>query len=204
MPRRPIRVVKVGGSLFDLPDLRARLTSWLSEQSPAASVLIAGGGALADAIGEWDRIHKLGDAIAHWLCLDALRITASFLHAVLQWEQMYASPHDLKADLTGEQIDRCVFDPSSFATLVSKAGMQGTTLPCDWTVTSDSVAASVAQWLDAQELVLLKSALPQSNSIGDASRAGYVDEFFATLGPKLRRIRCVNLRDDAFGQCDLR
>jgi hypothetical protein len=145
----------------------------------------------------------LGDAIAHGLCIDALRITASFLHAVLQWEQIYASPHDLRADLAAEQIDRCVFDPSSFATLVNKAGIQATTFPCDWTLTSDSVAASVAQWLDAQELVLMKSALPRSDSIRDASRDGYVDEFFVTLGPKLRRVRCVNLRGDASGQCDL-
>jgi len=38
MTRLPIRVVKVGGSLFDLPDLAERLHNWLGEQTPAHQV----------------------------------------------------------------------------------------------------------------------------------------------------------------------
>ncbi|MEZ6114792.1 MAG: hypothetical protein R3C99_27825 [Pirellulaceae bacterium] len=40
--RRPIRVIKVGGSLFDLPDLRQRVAEWRSRQPTALDVLIAG------------------------------------------------------------------------------------------------------------------------------------------------------------------
>ncbi len=47
---RPVRVIKVGGSLFDWEGLRTKLAAWLAAQSDCQNVLIAGGGKLADAI----------------------------------------------------------------------------------------------------------------------------------------------------------
>jgi hypothetical protein len=49
-PRVPIRVVKLGGSLLDLEELPERLTRWIAAQRAMASVMVVGGGWLADAL----------------------------------------------------------------------------------------------------------------------------------------------------------
>ena len=53
-------VAKVGGSLFDLPDLRQRLNRWLVAQADTPVLLIPGGGELADAVRNLHRTHGLG------------------------------------------------------------------------------------------------------------------------------------------------
>jgi hypothetical protein len=58
--------------------------------------------------------------------------------------------------------------------------------------------------LCAKELVLLKSALPPSQSLATAAQEGYVDAFFPTIAVKLWGVRSVNLRDDAFPDCSLK
>ncbi len=72
----PIRVVKVGGSLFDFPNLTTRLHAWLDDQAPAHHVLLAGGGALVDQVREWRAMRPLSDSAAHWMCVDLLTVTA--------------------------------------------------------------------------------------------------------------------------------
>ena len=55
-----LRVIKLGGSLLGWPEWPARLHSWLTAQTPAANVLVVGGGALADVVREWDRVRLVG------------------------------------------------------------------------------------------------------------------------------------------------
>ena len=53
-------VIKVGGSLFDRPDLGPRLRRWLDANAPWETILVPGGGRLVDVIRDLDRIHGLG------------------------------------------------------------------------------------------------------------------------------------------------
>src|SRR5689334_2565684 len=76
-------VVKVGGSLYDLPDLRERLSGWLAQQGAAPILLVPGGGMTADAIRTWDRLHHLGEEASHWLAIQALSVNARFLQELL-------------------------------------------------------------------------------------------------------------------------
>src|SRR5262245_601874 len=79
----PICVVKVGGSLYDLPDLRRRLERFLNTLRERAVLLVPGGGRLVDVIRELDRRHVLGKESAHWLALRALTVNAFFLADLL-------------------------------------------------------------------------------------------------------------------------
>jgi aspartokinase-like uncharacterized kinase len=193
--------VKVGGSLFDLPDLRERLEAWRKRQPPATNLFIAGGGNFAEALRELDRLHHLGERDVHWLSIEAMSITAKFLRSLLHvgllrsCDEIQDAAHDTRPT-------EWVLDPLMFYD-EEEPCLPGTKLPTSASVTSDSIAARLAEVTHADELVLLKSRLPDSASIATESSAGYVDEFFPSIASTLKRVRCVNLRDDDFAELAL-
>ena len=69
-----LSVFKVGGSLFDLPDLGQRL-AWLAEAQLSTVLLVPGGGPTAEIIRNLDRRHRLGEEAAHWLACARSRST---------------------------------------------------------------------------------------------------------------------------------
>jgi aspartokinase-like uncharacterized kinase len=198
--RRPVRIVKVGGSLLDWPELPATLGQWLAAQSSAGNVLIAGGGALADVIRRTDATHGLGGQIAHELCVELLGVTARLLEALLAGRAPRTSFSDLQEQRAANRLPACsVLDARDFLVEVESTAPL-TSLPHTWDVTSDSIAAWVACALAADELVLLKSGEPPRDPSGQPSlsalaTAGYVDRYFPTaVGPFPGSVRMVNLR----------
>ncbi len=181
----PVRVVKVGGSLLGWKDLPAALATWLAQQSPAVNVLVAGGGEFGEAIRRADAMHGLGEEAAHWLCVDALSVTARLLGAIAN-VAVVSEAEELPS--VGPSI--CVFDPAPFLRNIEPLQLLER-LPHTWEVTSDSIAGRIAESLAASELVLLKSCLPVENE-------GYVDDYFPVAASKLPPIRCVNLRSSNF------
>jgi aspartokinase-like uncharacterized kinase len=199
----PIAVVKVGGSLYDLPDLGPRLHRWLSlsfprsawERSGIRIALVPGGGPLVDAIRQLDHRHGLGEETSHWLALRALVVNAHFLAALLPSTCVIGSVDELDRAWNNELLP--VLDVHEFA--------RGDELRCDplphsWAVTSDALAARVAVVLRASHLVMLKSTtIPPSVDWREAGRLGLVDALFAeTLrdAPADLRVQAVNLRNE--------
>ncbi len=183
-----LTVVKVGGSLFDLPYLGPRLTHWLAGLGAPRVLVVPGGGATADVIRALDRRHALGEEASHWLALRALALNAHALTALLPRSRVVesAAPVDGIA----------VLDPFAFC-LADERDHPAAALPHSWEVTSDSVAARVAVAAGARRLVLLKSVtFPYEMSWSDAAREGYVDAAFAGVvaaAPGLD-VRAVNFR----------
>jgi aspartokinase-like uncharacterized kinase len=178
-------VIKVGGSLFDLPDLAARLRSELGRLPAPRLVLFPGGGASADVVRDLDRVHDLGEERSHWLALRALTMNALFLQALLPDFGIAAWPN-----ITA----RAIVDPYDFAAADEKNPEH---LPHTWEVTSDSLAARAAQVLGARELLLLKSvSLADGMSWPAAAQAGIVDEYFSKAMQRVPGLsaRVVNLR----------
>jgi aspartokinase-like uncharacterized kinase len=182
---RPL-VAKVGGSLFDLPDLRDRLTAWLTGHCHRPVVLIPGGGAGADVIRRLDAVHRLGEEAAHWLALRVMTVNASFLARLLRLPVMCSQ--------TSAAPNPAVLDAHEFW-----RANDGPAAPRhSWQVTSDTIAAWVACHLGA-DLVLLKSAdLPAGIEWEEAAVAGLVDTTFPELvrGRGLS-VSWVNLRGPA-------
>lgn len=174
-------VVKVGGSLYDLPDLRWRLERFLAAQGDPDWLLVPGGGAMADVVREWDRRHGLGDARSHWLALRACSLNAHLLRDLLPGVALVADPVGHRG--------RGVLD--AFAFLDANGGV-----PHSWEATSDAVAARAAA-VARGELVLLKSVtIPAAMSWEDAARMGYVDRVFPeVVRASGIRVRAVNLRE---------
>jgi len=186
-----VRVVKVGGSLLDLPDLAKRVRCWLEAQSEAHQVLIVGGGRLVEQV----RQSRAGDEVAaHWLCVDLMRLTAEFLHDRLPEMPLVEDFSELQNRLA--LPGRTLF---SVANWLRQQELQqaGTRLPQSWEVTSDAIAARLAVVLGADELVLLKSAQPEFLPSGDMaalSETGFVDLMCGRLAGELPPWRVVDLR----------
>ena len=180
-------VVKVGGSLFDLPDLGARLRAWLDALREPLVLLVPGGGPGADAIRAAQRTHGLGDEDAHWLALRAVTVNAHFLAALLK---MPVVGDPLVSTARGE--GRAILDGHAFARADE---MRPDHLPHGWAVTSDSLAARAARVAGARRLVLLKSiTIPDGTDWADAGRRGWVDEAFADVVGSDLVVNAINFR----------
>jgi aspartokinase-like uncharacterized kinase len=185
------RVIKVGGSLFDLPDLGARVQNWLKREAKARNIFVAGGGRLADEIRRQHELSPFDESRAHWLCLDAMDLMAHILHQRLIGSVLTDKLSDIREPKATQTIFKC-----SVWCGISQhlSGYPGTPLPESWDVTSDSIAARLAIWLRADELMLLKSVDPPSHDLQELSDLGYVDRFLPKLAGELPPWRCVNLR----------
>jgi aspartokinase-like uncharacterized kinase len=147
-------VVKVGGSLFDHAGFGPAIRHWLGQfREPV--MLVAGGGLCADAVRTYDRIHGLGEERSHWLALRAMAVMSEIL-----------------GSLIGEMPNVTLFDACAFC-------KTDPLLPHAWSVTSDSIAARIAEHFAATRLILLKSVdRPTGMTWPEASKAGLVDEYF--------------------------
>ena len=77
-PAEPV-VVKLGGSLLDLPDLMNRLKALTEQLSPAPVLVITGGGVAADLVRTLDQRFGLTPEQAHWTAIAAMSFNASLL-----------------------------------------------------------------------------------------------------------------------------
>jgi hypothetical protein len=175
--------------LLELPKLADVLRRWLARQPAAANVLLVGGGRVADAVREYDRLHGLSESDAHWLAIRAMEFNSRLLASVLT-EADWLDSLDGWADCVAPLA---ILNPYQF---MREDENFGHPLPASWQVTSDSIAARAAEHSFACELVLLKSALPPAATTVDAAAdAGYVDRMFPEASRTIPLIRCVNLRE---------
>ncbi len=181
------RVVKIGGSLFSLDDLKSRLEQYLHRLPVKPTVLIAGGGVFVENIREWDSRFGLGDELAHQISCKQLSITARLVADLLEIDQIVTKISELKdADVSDPNLFFIVFDPSQWS-------LDQPDLAQSWNVTSDSISAALAHKLNADELILIKSTIPTDNSIASVSSEGVADPCFETISKGLKTVRCVNL-----------
>ena len=170
---QPPVVVKVGGSLFDWPDLKLRLREYLATLVGKNVLLIPGGGPAADAVRAYDRAHGLGKESAHWLALRALSLNAHLLTTLVPQSQVVEGLNAARS--VWRRGHTPVLDAFRFAR--GDEGRSGR-LHHSWAVTSDSLAARVAAVAAAEHLILLKSAPMPAADWPEAIRLGYVDPMF--------------------------
>jgi aspartokinase-like uncharacterized kinase len=179
-------IAKVGGSLYDLPDLADRLRRWLESLDTRSVLLVPGGGALADAIRQLDAVHHLGEEAGHWLALQTLAVTARFLLRLLPEARLIGDPAEWREGRLA------ILDPYAFA--LADEGKPGA-LPCSWSVTSDSIAARAARIAGVRRLILLKSVdIPPGADWREAAARGWVDGYFAEAVGHDLAVTIVNLR----------
>lgn len=186
------RVVKLGGSLLECADLVERWNAWVARQTTRQTLLVVGGGGLVDVVGELQQLHpQITDKDAHWLAVRAMQLNAEMIVGLLS-EAEYVVDVEAFANRP-RATGLFVVDPWGFMQADARGACP---LAATWDVSSDSIAARLAVVVGAEELVLLKSALPD-----DARNPGdFVDAAFAETSRDLKSVRFVNLRDAAFAE----
>ncbi|MFO0865420.1 MAG: hypothetical protein U0744_12345 [Gemmataceae bacterium] len=179
-------VVKIGGSLYDLPDLGPRLRGFLNSLHAERIAIVPGGGVTADAIRSFDAVHRLGETASHWLALRTLTVNAHFLAEILP-------NFNVTADV---RQPRVLLDAFEYA---RHDEAHPNPMPHIWEATSDSVAAHLAWREEADEILLLKSRPWVGDDWTEAAREGVVDAVFPTYAKRLAaaKVRVVSLRDSA-------
>ena len=189
---QPITVVKVGGSLFDWPELPARLEAFLQQDETERQrvVLVAGGGPFADAVRTIGAVHGLGERECHRLALRAMDVSAVLLASLLS-RSIVVEDFALAAD-AWQSGRRPILAPRRYMEDVDEH--RDDALPSSWETTSDSIAARVADRLGASRLVVLKSSVAAAVDRMEAARLGLVDPIFPEASRRISRVDLVAFR----------
>lgn len=162
-----MRVIKLGGSLHDWPDLPA----CLAELTAPPSVIVPGGGLFADQVRRAQAAWQFDDRTAHDMALLAMAQFGRMLTGLEPRLAAARSTHRINAALAAGH---------SAVWLPNPTDDELQAIPASWEVTSDSLAAWLAHRLAATELVLVKSAPLHDGTtdIAQLSAAGWVDPAF--------------------------
>jgi aspartokinase-like uncharacterized kinase len=162
-----MELVKVGGSLCR-PEWQPPLLDWLEARARAGPVLVVcGGGAFADAVRSEQRRVGYGALTAHRQALLAMEQTAWWLHAA--WHER----HGRCCPVVSDGRPGSLWTPRD---LIQDSGE----LAASWEVTSDTLAAWLAQRCAATHLHLLKSLAIgyAQGTTQDWAQRGWVDASF--------------------------
>lgn len=206
-PTSPV-ILRPGGSLLALPDLRDRLDRLLSARQIARPLLVVGGGGTADLVREMQQRLRFDDRAAHRLAIAAMETNARLLvrlwpdavlvssrgAAVEAWRNRRLPIVNPTAFLTAEES--CMRDELQNAAGETdrESDWSSRVLPATWEVTSDSIAAWIARRWPATELLLLKSCDPSGNSPACWAAAGQVDRLLPEIAGRHLPVTMMNLR----------
>ena len=154
-------LIKVGGSLYQHPGLRASAAAWARLAARHRLLVLPGGGPFADQVRAAGAQVGLSDEAAHWMAILAID---QYGYLLADLAPRAAVTHDLNAAAAVCAAGRlAVLAPSTLL-------LQVDPLPHSWQVTADSIAAWLAGYVGCQRLALLKSiagvyrAAPQEDS----------------------------------------
>lgn len=189
----PIAVLKLGGSLLTYAKLLPALERLRTRMTEFRMLLIPGGGAVANAIRQWQRIHALQDACSHWMAIRALTFNAQLLQSLD--DRLRLVDDRTSAEQHWQSHPIAILNCEAY--LLAEQPRQPLELPHHWDATSDSVAGWVAITWPADRFILLKSVdAPDDLTLAEASRAGLIDPQLPRWSQRLPQPAWVNLRRD--------
>ncbi|WP_072392428.1 uridylate kinase [Hyphomicrobium sp. CS1GBMeth3] len=164
-------VLKLGGSLVESGRLRTLLA--LVARARRAVVVVPGGGVFADAVRDTQRALGFSDEAAHDMALLSMHQMAD---AMLALEPRLVGAETLVGIARAWHRRRIpIWLPAALC-----AGDRR--IPRDWSITSDGLAARLAERLGDVELVLVKSCtVRRTMSAKTLARQGIVDPVFPVI-----------------------
>ena len=133
-------VVKIGGSLF--PNYAIELAEKLKNTD---SLIILGGGEFANLIRKYDEDIKFSDETNHWTAIECMNIISKLVNDKVKSTKLAYSIDE------ANEISNEGFTPIF---VVSQFLKTNDPFECSWDVTSDSIAAYVADMFNANLLIV--------------------------------------------------
>ena len=133
-------VVKIGGSLF--PNYAIELAEKLKNTE---SLIILGGGEFANLIRKYDEDIKFSDETNHWTAIECMNIISKLVNDKVKSTKLAYSIDE------ANEISNEGFTPIF---VVSQFLKTNDPFECSWDVTSDSIAAYVADMFNANLLIV--------------------------------------------------
>lgn len=165
-------IVKIGGSLNTNPLLQDWL-DLLAECGGGRVILVCGGGAFGDAVRHAQAHWHIGDLSAHNMAVLAMAQTAYLMHGLRPALQLTRSKADIR---------RVLHKGQTALWLPFELQRKRATDRTNWEVSSDSIALDLANSLNAERLVLVKScAIDPTLSLAQLGERGIVDQRFGAL-----------------------
>ena len=161
-------VVKIGGSLMSAPELKHWLDIFV-RFSEGQVILVPGGGIFADAVREAQQQTGISNVMAHHLAVKAMD----------QYGLMLTALNPALAIASTElEIAERTWQHRAILWLPSHMVLADEEIPKNWDMTSDSLAAWLANKIGAEQLVLLKSHRPKNASLRHLVKDNIVDGCF--------------------------
>ncbi len=163
-------VIKLGGSLLGSPELLLWLDLF-ARHGDGNIVIVPGGGIFADTVRESQKLSKCSDAVAHKMAVMAMD----------QYGVLMAGMNSALVTAESElEIAERGWQHRAIVWLPSKMVCADESIPANWQLTSDSLAAWLAAKMNAEHLILIKSIKPETGqiSIEHLTKNGIVDERF--------------------------
>ena len=164
-------VVKLGGSLYQKPELKQWLAvlSRFAKQQPI--VIVPGGGPFSDQVRSAQQCHQFTDHHAHHMAILAMAQFGLLITGI----EPDCQPFYLPVDTTREPKQLSVWLPDK--QLLSESGLNHS-----WDITSDSLALWLANKLAAEQLIIVKHCQTTPYpSIDELSKQGILDAGFQKL-----------------------
>ncbi|MFM1802614.1 MAG: hypothetical protein RJA81_1966 [Planctomycetota bacterium] len=188
-------VIKLGGSLLlwrHLPNRLQKFLAWCRSEG-ALVVLVTGGGELANYVRDLDICHKMDDSLSHNLAIRAMDLTTHCLSNLLP-DDLQVTDHFSDFFDIWNRHKIPVLAPFRFMTEMDSQHPQP--LPPSWKITSDSIAARIAETMGSHDLILLKSRdVPPGTTIREAVHFGLVDPMLPEIAKKVPRVLSLDFRN---------
>jgi len=164
-----MRVIKLGGSLMnDVESLRQCLNT-IEQKVKDRVVIVPGGGLFADQVRLAQKQWQFNDEIAHEMAILAMQQMA-LLFKSIKPGFLISNTDSIKAN---NKV--VIWSPD-----IQQLNQDG--IAASWDITSDSLAAWLANQIQADELILVKSAeVPENMTIHQMQKQGLVDKAFEKL-----------------------
>lgn len=164
-------IIKVGGSLAETGRLRGVLA--LIAEATRPVIVVPGGGQFADKVRDLQNALRFDDATAHRLAILGMHQMAELFFTMEPRLAPADSMEGFARVLTTGQIP--VWLPWQMC-------RDDKDIPADWTITSDGLAARLAERLGGLKVVLLKSVIAATGSSAqDLADEGVVDLAFPAI-----------------------
>ena len=165
-----MQVIKLGGSLAQANTLFNCLDKIDKKHSQQKTVIVPGGGSFADQVRFAQRQWQIDDSTAHKMAILAMQQMALLIHGL--------KSHWPIAESTSCITEQLKTNPVSIWSPDIKE-LEASHIPESWDITSDSLAAWLANKLSAKRLTLVKSTpIDQNLNLQELSLAGIIDKCF--------------------------